>query len=58
MGFAIYGFPVVFLRPGGTVKLKSPVPVELLTVFSHPQNPGQHPGKKSDQKSGQLLAQT
>ena len=29
MGFLTHGFPVVFLRPGGAVKLYAYVPVEL-----------------------------
>ena len=38
MGFAIHGFRIAFLRPGGTVKLYVSGPVELNTVFSDLKN--------------------
>ena len=50
MTFLIHGFPAVFLRPGGPVKLYFSVPVELYTVFSDPRNPAKNPSQKSGQK--------
>ena len=57
VGSSIHGFPVAFLRPGGTVQLYFSVPAELYTVFSDLNNLGKNPSQKSDQKSGQQSGQ-
>ena len=48
---------MVFLRPGGTVKLYLSVSVELYTVFSDPKNLAKNPGQKSAQNVAKNLAQ-
>ena len=56
--FLIHGFSLVFLCAGRTVKLYFSVPVDLYTVSSVPENPGQkNPGQKPGQKSGQKSGQ-
>ena len=55
IGCLICDFPAAFLRPGGTVKLYSSVPVELYTTFSDLKNLAKNLGQKSDQKSSQHL---
>ena len=58
MGFLVHGFPIAFLRPGGTVELYSSAPVELHTVFFHVKNLAKNTGQKSGQESAQIWSES
>ena len=54
MGFLTHGFPVAFLRPGGTVNCIFPTPLELYTVFVDLKNLTKNPSQKSEQNLNKI----
>ena len=56
MGCLRQSFPLVFLHRFGTVKLNCSVPIELYSIASDQKKLGEHPCRKSDQKTGQKFA--